>query len=60
MINKGSIIGAAVLILFPEMLRFIGIPDAFAAPLRQMIYGPLLVILIMKRPQGLVGKYKLW
>ena len=56
----GPIIGAAVLILFPEMLRFIGIPDAVAAPLRQMIYGFLLVILIIKRPQGLVGKYKLW
>lgn len=56
----GSILGAAVLILFPEMLRFVGIPDAVAAPLRQMIYGLLLVILIMKRPQGLIGKYKLW
>ena len=57
---NGSIIGAAVLILFPEMLRFIGIPGADAASLRQMIYGLLLLILIMKRPQGLVGKYKLW
>jgi branched-chain amino acid transport system permease protein len=56
----GPFLGAAVLILFPEMLRFIGIPDAFAAPLRQMIYGLLLMILIMKRPQGLVGKYRLW
>ncbi|HOO53343.1 MAG TPA: branched-chain amino acid ABC transporter permease [Methanothrix sp.] len=57
---EGSVLGAAVLILFPEMLRFIGIPGADAASLRQMIYGLLLVILIMKRPQGLVGKYKLW
>jgi branched-chain amino acid transport system permease protein len=57
---KGSVIGAAVLILFPEMLRFIDIPIAFAGPFRQMIYGLLLIILIMKRPQGLVGKYKLW
>lgn len=56
----GPIIGAAALILFPEMLRFIGIPGADAASLRQMIYGLLLVILIMKRPQGLVGKYKRW
>lgn len=57
---KGSIIGAAVLILFPEVLRFVGIPGADAASLRQMIYGLILVILILKRPQGLVGKYKLW
>ena len=57
---EGSILGAAALIIFPEVLRFIGIPGADAASLRQMIYGLLLVILIMKRPQGLVGKYKLW
>jgi len=57
---EGSIIGAAILILFPELLRFIGIPSAIAAPLRQMIYGLMLIILIIKRPQGLVGKYKLW
>lgn len=56
----GSIIGAAVLILFPEMLRFIGIPGAEAASLKQMIYGFLLIILIMKRPKGLVGKHNLW
>jgi len=56
----GSILGAAVLILFPEVLRFIGIPDAVAAPSRQMIYGFLLMMLVMKRPQGLMGKYKLW
>jgi len=29
-----------------------------AAPLRQMIYGLLLVVLMLKRPQGLVGKYR--
>jgi len=57
---EGSILGAAALILFPEILRFIGIPGADAASLRQMIYGLFLVILVMKRPQGLVGKYKLW
>lgn len=57
---EGPIIGAAALVLFPEMLRLIGIPGETAASLRQMIYGLLLVILIMKRPQGLLGKYKLW
>lgn len=57
---EGPIFGALILIIFPEVLRFIGIPGAVAAPLRQMIYGLLLIILIMKRPQGLVGKYKIW
>lgn len=55
---KGSFLGALVLVIFPEMLRFLGLPSSFAAPLRQMIYGLLLIILMMKRPQGIVGKYR--
>jgi len=38
-------------------LRFIGLPSAVAANLRQIIYGSLLVIMMMFRPRGLVGKY---
>jgi branched-chain amino acid transport system permease protein len=55
---SGSFIGAAVLVILPEMLRFVGMPSSVAAPLRQMIYGLLLVILMLKRPQGILGKYK--
>jgi branched-chain amino acid transport system permease protein len=55
---SGSIIGAAILIIFPELLRFIGLPSSVAAPLRQMIYGLMLIILMIKRPQGIYGKYK--
>jgi len=55
---EGSILGATILVIFPELLRFVGLPDAVAAPLRQMIYGLLLIVLMIKRPQGLIGKYK--
>lgn len=55
---KGSFLGALVLVIFPEMLRFLGLPSSFAAPLRQMIYGLLLIILMIKRPQGIIGKYR--
>ena len=54
----GSFIGAAVLVIFPEMLRFLGMPSSVAAPLRQMIYGLLLVVLMLKRPQGILGRYR--
>jgi branched-chain amino acid transport system permease protein len=54
----GSFFGATVLVVLPELLRFLGLPSAIAAPLRQMIYGLLLVILMLKRPQGLVGEYR--
>lgn len=55
---SGSIVGAVTLVVFPELLRFLGMPSSIAAPMRQMIYGLLLVILMIKRPQGLVGKYR--
>lgn len=55
---SGSFVGAAVLVILPELLRFVGLPSSIAAPLRQMIYGLLLVILVLKRPQGILGKYQ--
>lgn len=55
---KGSLVGATTLVAFPEALRFLGMPSAIAAPTRQMIYGLLLIILMIKKPQGLFGKYR--
>lgn len=55
---SGSIVGALILVIFPELLRFLGMPSSIAAPIRQMIYGLLLVILMIKRPQGIMGKYR--
>jgi len=54
----GSFVGAAILVIFPELLRFLGMPSSVAAPLRQMIYGLLLIVLMLYRPQGVLGKYR--
>lgn len=56
---KGSILGAVVLVVLPEILRFVGLPDSIAANVRQIIYGALLVAFMLWRPQGLLGEYKL-
>lgn len=56
---RGAVIGALVLILLPEALRFVGFPSDIAAQMRQVIYGLILVLLMLYRPQGLVGEYKL-
>ena len=53
----GPVIGATILVLFPEILRFVGFPAHVAANLRQIFYGMLLVILMMSRPSGLLGRY---
>ncbi len=56
---KGSIAGALILISLPEVLRFIGLPYETAAQLQQIIYGALLVLMMILRPQGLFGKYRM-
>ena len=56
---KGSVLGAVFLILLPEILRFVGFPSDVAAQMRQLVYGLLLVLLMLYRPQGLMGEYKL-
>ena len=57
--NKGAFVGTVFLILLPEVLRFVGFPTDIAAQMRQVVYGLLLVGLMMYRPQGLLGKFKL-
>ena len=56
---RGPIIGAAVLVILPEALRFVGLPSSVAANLRQIFYGSLLVLMMLYRPQGLVGEFNL-
>ena len=56
---KGPIIGSIVLVALPEILRFVGLPNSIAANVRQILYGALLVIFMLWRPQGFVGEYKL-
>jgi len=55
---QGSVVGAVILVVIPELLRFLGVPSSIAAPLRQMIYGLLLVVLMIRRPQGIMGRYR--
>ncbi|MGC9968378.1 MAG: branched-chain amino acid ABC transporter permease [Minisyncoccia bacterium] len=56
---NGSLVGALVLTILPEALRFIGFSEDIAAQMRQLVYGLLLVLLMLYRPQGFIGEYKL-
>jgi branched-chain amino acid transport system permease protein len=51
----GALIGAIVLVLVPEVLRFAGLPVAVAGPLRQVLFGLSLILIIRFRPGGLLG-----
>ena len=55
---RGPIVGAAVLIAIPELLRLLALPDAIAANVRLLAYGLLLILMMHWRPQGLAGKYR--
>lgn len=53
----GPLFGASILVILPEVLRYIGLPNTVAANLLQIIYGLLLVVLMMFCPHGLTGRY---
>jgi len=55
---RGPLTGAAVLILLPEALRFLQLPDAIAANVRLLAYGLLLIVMMHLRPQGMAGTYR--
>jgi len=50
----GSVIAAAFLVLLPEALRFVGMPNAIAANMRQMIYGGILIFMMFRYGRGFV------
>jgi branched-chain amino acid transport system permease protein len=55
----GSFLAAAFLVLLPEALRFVGMPDSIAANMRQIIYGLILVIVMMTGRNGLKELFNL-
>jgi branched-chain amino acid transport system permease protein len=55
---KGPLVGAAVLIVIPEILRFANFPDGIAGNMRLLLYGLMLVLVAHFRPRGLAGEYR--
>jgi len=56
---KGPFFGLIFMIIFPEILRFLGLPDTIAPNVRQIIYGLSLLILMFIRPKGIFGEYEI-
>jgi branched-chain amino acid transport system permease protein len=52
----GAAIAAAFLVVLPEILRFVGMPNNVAANMRQIIYGVILVIVMFRQGNGLIKK----
>ena len=56
----GSLLGAMAFVLLEEGMRFLPfIPSEYVGQARLVVLGVLLVLLMLFRPQGLVGRYRL-
>jgi len=54
---SGSLLGALLLVVLPEALRFLGMSGSYASNVQEIIYGTLLVLLMMFRPRGMLGRF---
>ena len=52
----GSVIAAAFLVFLPEILRFVGMPNAIAANMRLIIYGGILIFMMFRYSRGFVSR----
>ncbi len=56
----GSLLGAMAFVLLEEGMRFLPfVPAEYTGQARQVVLGIMLVLLMLFRPQGLVGRYRL-
>jgi len=51
----GPVVGAAILICFPEALRTVGVSGPAAASIRQILYGTGLIACVVFFPRGIAG-----
>ncbi len=56
---KGSIASTFIILLIPELLRFLSLPSTIIGPMRQILYAIILVGILMTRPRGLFGRIDL-
>ncbi|MBI2451764.1 branched-chain amino acid ABC transporter permease [Candidatus Pacearchaeota archaeon] len=56
---KGSITATFVVIVLSELMRFLPLPSAIIGPGRQIVYAIVLIIILMFRPRGLLGRIDL-
>ena len=56
---EGGILGTIILISIVEPLRIINLPIVYVGPLSQMLYAIVLCLVLLKKPQGLIGQITL-
>ena len=57
---SGAVIGAIVITILPELLRYVKEIYPEMRDPRMVIYSIMLIVLMLTRPQGLLGRRELW
>jgi branched-chain amino acid transport system permease protein len=55
---SGPIAGAFLIVIIPDVLRWIGLPGLYAEQIKNIVFSVVLIVIMMTRPQGLLGKLK--
>lgn len=53
----GPIVGSIILVILPEVLRFLQIPDTVAPNIRMMLYALTLIVIMRYKKTGIAGEY---
>ncbi|MBR9704442.1 branched-chain amino acid ABC transporter permease [Candidatus Pacearchaeota archaeon] len=56
---RGTVIATIVIVLIPEALRFVGFPSSVIGPARQIFYALILLLILIYKPKGFLGKVRL-
>jgi branched-chain amino acid transport system permease protein len=54
----GSVLGAAILVALPELLKFLPMPVDIADKIRLIVYGCVMMLVLVFRPQGLLPELR--
>ncbi len=53
---EGALMGTALTVFIPEALRFTPIPPALLGPVREILFSIVVVLILIYRPRGILGK----
>ena len=56
---EGSVLGVLVISIFTIGIRFLGFSPAVLGPLRDIVYALLLILVLVFRPRGILGRVDL-
>ena len=56
---KGTIVATVILVILPELIRFIPMATQLMGPVRQIIYALVLILILIFRPRGIFGRVDL-